>query len=190
MKLTSTFILLTFFIGVYAIPNLPPPQGLKRPLTRGGTSIFRDPNYDYFGRPFTDLIDSHSEETIVKTLKDFGLKPPKDLQSCVADHSAKITQDDFWKWLAKPSDISTKNIFTSSQKTCLRSGKCFFKPGSVQKASSSFSKFLEKVAPIISVGIAVNEGYKAPVFYMELRGAPNPLHVKAVVPNQRHHPFF
>ncbi len=164
MKLI-TFILLTSFIGVYAVPNLPPPQGLKRQLTIGGSSIFRDPRYDEKGRLYADLIDGQNEQTIVDTLTDLDIKPPKGLQKrCVADpyavaDNAAITEDEFWEWLAKPSDISTKNIFTSPEKTCLRSGKCFFKPGSVQKASSRFSKFLEKVAPIISVGIAVNEGY-------------------------------
>ncbi len=171
MKL-ATIIILTSFIGVYAFPPLDPPQGLKRSLTIGGSSIFRDPDYDSQGRFIGNILDALND------------KPPG-LKRCVADPKAveafaqESSKDSFFSLASKTPEstsqrlalrtsgshnslsarINKANILSSTKKTCLRSGKCFLKPGSVQKASSSFSKFLEKAAPIISVGIAVNEGY-------------------------------
>jgi hypothetical protein len=58
--------------------DLPPPLFGPRPMTIGGSSIFRDPNYDYDGNPIVDTNVILTEEEIRL------LKPPKDLKRQVA----------------------------------------------------------------------------------------------------------
>ena len=59
--------------------HLPPPTLAPRPMTIGGSSIFRDPNYDHDGNPITAGNAVLTEEEIRL------LKPPKGLKRHVAE---------------------------------------------------------------------------------------------------------
>lgn len=59
--------------------QLPPPTLGPRPMTIGGSSIFRDPNYDCDGNPIVDTNTVLTEEEIRL------LKPPKGLERQVAE---------------------------------------------------------------------------------------------------------
>ena len=59
--------------------HLPPPTLAPRPMTIGGSSIFRDPNYDHDGNPIVDTNAILTEEEIRL------LKPPKGLKRQVAE---------------------------------------------------------------------------------------------------------
>ena len=59
--------------------HLPPPTLGPRPMTIGGSSIFRDPNYDHDGNPIIARNTVLTEEEIRL------LKPPKGLERQVAE---------------------------------------------------------------------------------------------------------
>ena len=59
--------------------HLPPPTLVPRPMTIGGSSIFRDPNYDHDGNPIIARNAVLTEEEILL------LKPPIGLKRNVAE---------------------------------------------------------------------------------------------------------
>ena len=63
----------------------PPPLFAPRPMTIGGSSIFRDPNYDCDGNPIDteeDYNEKDARELTATQVED--LKPPKGLKRNVA----------------------------------------------------------------------------------------------------------
>jgi hypothetical protein len=123
MKLTI-FIFAFFIIGAYSNDVSQPPKGLRRLRTQGGTSIFRDPNYDHAGN-------------LINSVKDTGTT------------TAKI--------VAKK--IDGKMIGQLGER-CTRSGKCIKTFGDAfEKISSNTYNYIDKIAPTISVAVAVNEAY-------------------------------
>uniref|UniRef100_A0A6C0CQ18 Uncharacterized protein n=1 Tax=viral metagenome TaxID=1070528 RepID=A0A6C0CQ18_9ZZZZ len=65
------------------VAELSPPLFASRPMTIGGSSIFRDPNYDHYGNPITARNTDLIEEEIRL------LKPPKGLKR----HFAEVLYD-------------------------------------------------------------------------------------------------
>ena len=61
------------------VAEVSPPLFASRPMTIGGSSIFRDPNYDHDGNPITARNAVLTEEEIRL------LKPPKGLKRHVAE---------------------------------------------------------------------------------------------------------
>ena len=70
---------------VNQVIDLPPPLFGPRPMTIGGSSIFRDPNYDCDGNPIDreeDFNEKDARELTATQVED--LKPPKGLKRNVA----------------------------------------------------------------------------------------------------------
>ena len=68
---------------VNQVIDLPPPLFGPRPMTIGGSSIFRDPNYDCDGNPIYPEEDyNEKEDQYLPPVED--LKPPKGLKRQVA----------------------------------------------------------------------------------------------------------